>query len=238
MSTRHVSSRLRAGFTVIEVAVATLVLLVVSGALVTALDGLRGAAMTADVNARLSEAGEKALLAIVEDLRRSGRVTQVTAFPYTFENGDSPFNDAHDHIPADEHCAPGDPDFGPDREIVMILPRDEDTLGPPAVIGVPDSVPDLDAGGELIWGAQEISYVLDTWPDGINRLERRVDGAAPGRVIASWVERVRFDDFNTDPLAIPNSNSVRVRLWMRQPDRRGTVHRWFGEAIVRMRNGG
>jgi hypothetical protein len=165
-------------------------------------------------------------------------VTPGTAFPYTFESGDSLFNDAHDHLPADEHAEPGEPDFGSDREIVLILPRDEDTLGPPAVVGVPDDIPDLDVNGELIWGAQEFSYVLVTSPDGINRLERRVDGAAPGQVMASWVERVRFDDFHSDPLAIPNSGSVRVRLWLRKPDSGGTVHRWTGEAMVRMRNGG
>lgn len=238
MKSRIVPSRRRAGFTVIEMSIAAVVLLVVSSALVAALDGLRGAAMTTDVNSRLSEAGEKALLAIVEDLRRSGRATTVAAFPYTYENGDSVFDDVHDHAPATENAAPGEADFGPDREIVMLLPRDEDTLGPPAVVGNPDGVPDLDGNGELIWGDLQFSYVLVTWPDGINRLERRVDGAAPGSVVASWVERVRFDDFNTDPLTVTNSNSVRVRLWMRQPDARGMVHRWFGEAIVRMRNGG
>lgn len=238
MRLRTLPARLRAGFTVIEVAVAAVVLLMISGALVTALDGLRGAAMTTDVGSRLSEAGEKALLAIVEDLQRSGRVTTVTAFPYTFEGGDSPFDDMHDHAPAAKNGAAGDADFGPDREIVLLLPRDEDTLGPPPVVGTPDNIPDLDVDGQLIWGDQQISYVLVTWADGVNRLERRVDGAGPGRVLGSWVERVRFDDFNTDPLAIPNSNSVRVRLWMRQPDDRGTVHRWFGEARVRMRNGG
>ena len=234
----NVRSRRRAGFTVIEVAIATLVLVVVSGALITAMDGLRGAAMTGDLSSRLSEAGEKALLHIVEDLRRSGRVNPGTAFPYTFEGGDSPFNDVHDHLPADEHAEAGEPDFGPDREIVLLLPRDEDTLGPPAVVGVPDNIPDLDVNGELIWGLEEFSYVLETGPDGINRLERRIDGVGPGQVMASYVERVRFDDFNSAPLEIPNSGSVRVRLWLRQPDSRGTVHRWFGEAMVRMRNGG
>lgn len=231
-----VASRRRAGFTVIEVAIATLVLVIVSGALVTALDGLRGAALTGDVSSRMAQAGETALMRIVEDLRRSGRVNTGTAFPYTFVDGDSPFNNAHDHPPAVENAAPGDPDFGPDREIVLILPRDQDTLGPPAVVGVPDGIPDLDGGGQLIWGAQEFGYALVTWPDGINRLERRVDGAAPGQVVASWVERVRFDDFNSDPLAVPNSFSVRVQLWLRQPDSRGVVHRWNGEAMVRMRN--
>lgn len=228
--------RLRAGFTMVEVAIATLVLVIVSGALVTALDGLRGAALTGDKSSRLAEQGEVALMKVVEDLRRSGRVVQATAFPYTFDNGDSFFNDAHDHVPANENAAPGEPDFGPDREVVMILPRDEDTLGPPAIVGTPDSIPDLDAGGELIWGAQEFSYVLVTWPDGINRLERRVDGAAPGDVVASWVERIRFDDFNSDPLNVPNSFSMRVQIWLRQPDSRGMVHRWYGEAMVRLRN--
>lgn len=238
MMAPQLRSRARAGFTVIEVAIATLVLVIVSGALITAMDGLRGAAVTGDVSSRLAEAGEKALMNIVEDLRRSGRVNTGTAYPYTFENGDSPFNDAHDHVPADEHAEAGEPDFGPDREIVLILPRDQDTLGPPAVPDVPDNIPDLDVDGQLIWGVEEFSYVLETWPDGINRLERRVDGAAPGQVMASWVERVRFDDFNSAPLEIPNSGTVRVRLWLRQPDSRGTVHRWSGEAMVRMRNGG
>lgn len=231
-------SRSRSGFTLIEVAIATTVLLVISGALITALNGLRGTAVTGDVTSRLTEAGEKALLRIVEDLRRSGRVNQGTAYPYTFEDGDSPFDDIHDHLPADEHAENGEPDFGPDREIVLLLPRDEDTLGPPPVVGVPDNTPDLDGNGELIWGLEQFSYVLETWPDGINRLERRTDGAAPGQVVASWVERVLFDDFNTAPLEIPNSGTVRVRIWLRQPDSRGTVHRWFGEAMVRMRNGG
>lgn len=235
---RTAASLRRAGFTVIEVTVATLVLLAVSGALVTALNGLRGAARTADVSSRLTEAGERALLDIVEDVLRSGRVNPGgTAFPYTFDGGDSPFDDVHDHVAADEHAEAGEPDFGLDREIVLILPRDEDTLGPPAAVGVPDDVPDLDGNGNLVWSLDEISYVLVTWPDGINRLERRVNGAAPGQIVASWVERVRFDDFSSDPANIGNSGSVRVRLWLRQPDARGTVQRWSGEAMVRMRNG-
>jgi hypothetical protein len=122
----------------------------------------------------------------------------------------------------------GDPDFGVTREIVFVLPQDADG----------DQVPDIDAAGDLIWGAAELSYVLVTRADGINYVERRTDGAN-GQVIGMFVERLAFDDndstqLSPDPVPL---GAIRVQVFLRQVDQEGLVRRYAASATVRMRNG-
>jgi hypothetical protein len=78
--------------------------------------------------------------------------------------------------------------------------------------------------------------VLVTAADGVNELQRRVNGASP-TVLARGVERILFDTSAIDPVGVP-VRAVRVRLWLRLPDVEGTVHRHFAEAVVRLQNGG
>lgn len=223
---RRAARRARAGFTVIELSFAAAILIVLGSALVASMEAMRDTTLTANVQTKLQESGEKALMQIISDLRRSGQVTvALVDYPFLFVDGNAaaPFA-AHWHPAAQQNAAAGEPGFGPSQEIVFLLPQDADL----------DGVPDLDADAALIWGVTEFSYVLVTGADGINRLERRTNGAN-GRSVCSSVERVVFDDINTD-VTIP-VDSVRVRLFLRQRDSRGVVQRWQSEATLRLRNG-
>jgi hypothetical protein len=175
-----------------------------------------------EVRAEAQQLGATTLSSILADLRVSGLAAP---YPYLFEDGDAdaPFDD-HDHAPAQELAAAGDDDFGPNREIVFLRPADDDS----------DGVPDFEPDGALAWGADEISYVLTTGADGINVLERRINGQ-PGRVVARFVERVTFDDINTSGFEVP-LGAVRVRIWFRLPDGKGGTFRYSVEATVRLRN--
>ncbi len=216
----------RAGFTVIELTFAAAILIVLGSALVAAMEAMRDTTITGSVQSKLQESGEKALMQIISDLRRSGQVTvALVDYPYTFVDGNATGAFAgHWHQPAQQNALPGEASFGPSREIVFLLPQDADL----------DGVPDLDADAALIWGVTEFSYVLVTGADGVNRLERRTNGAN-GRSVCSQVERVVFDDITTD-VTLP-VDSVRIRVFLRQRDSRGVVQRWQSEATLRMRNG-
>lgn len=215
------------GFTLVEVSIATGLLVLVLGALAWAIDGMRGLAESGKERSALQTGGQAALLEIMRDLGRSGIVeVDDLRFPVVFDGGD-PGEEFPDHVhePAAEHAEPGEPDFGRDREILFLVPRDEDG----------DRAPDVDDEGALIWGDSVISYIVVTRVDGTNYLERRVDGAEP-RIVARFVERVLFDDAASSQYQIP-LGSVRVRLFMRKIGIGGHVQRYFTEAVVALRNG-
>jgi prepilin-type N-terminal cleavage/methylation domain-containing protein len=231
------SSRRRGGFTLFEMLIAVVILLALAGSLTTALRGQKGLMTAGDTDARLQEAGERMLKAILTDMKRSGVVTLVNDYPFLFNEGDAtadwqgvatPGFAAHVH-PAPTHAAQaGDLDFGVTREIVFVLPQDADG----------DQIPDVDANGALLWAPNEISYVLVTRADGINYLERRVDGAN-GRVIGMFVERLAFDDnastqLTPDPVPL---GAIQVQIFLRQQDQAGLVHRYVARGLVRMMNG-
>jgi len=217
----------RAGFTFIEVCISMSLLVIVLAALSWAIHGMRGLAESGQERSSLQTSAQQGLLEIMEDLARSG-IVEVgdTRFPLVFERGD-PGDDFPEHVhqPAVENDEEGEPGFGLDREILFLLPRDDDN----------DREPDLDEDGELIWGEDVHSYVLVTRGDGTNYLERRVNGAEP-RIVARFVERVRFDDAASSLYEIP-LGSLRVRLFMRKLDAFGTVQRYFTEAVVALKNG-
>lgn len=217
-------ARDRRGMTLIEYLIAVAMLSVVVGTLITSSRDMIVARSSETTRARLQTTAQDALVTITEDLRLSGFVAGPPDYPYVFTDGQAQGAfAAFAHPPAPETVAPGVPGFGPDREIVFLLPADANG----------DGVPDLAATGELLWDAVDYGYVLVEGPDGTPQLERRIDGQLD-RVIARNVERITFDTTLQDA-AIP-LGSVRVRLWLRMSDETGLSYPHFLETTVRLRN--
>lgn len=207
--------------------ISTSLLVIVMGSLAWAMTGLRGLVSSGRDRAALQSSGQMALIEMIEELRHSGVVQlEGVRYPVIFENGDPGENHPGlEHEPALNHSEPGDPDFGRDREIIFRLPLDQDG----------DRRPDLDENGELLWSADEISYVVVTRADGENYLERRVNGASP-RMLCRFVERLVIDDAESSAFDCP-LGCVRVRLFLRKRDGQGVVHRYLTEGVVALRNG-
>lgn len=224
------SSRAQAGFTLTELMIVSVVLVSLAGVIATTMSGLSSMTIQGSVRNQLQDMGERALSEILEDLRRSGWVeAEVGTFPFFFEDGavtEEAFAH-HQHEPPFRTSEEGEPEHGPSREIVFLLPQDEDL----------DRRPDVDPNtGELSWGSAQISYVLVPERRGHNVLERRTDGESP-RPIAHFVERITFEDAALAGFRIP-LKSLRVRIWLRKSDGDGIVHRHFVESVVQLRNGG
>lgn len=219
----------RAGFSLVEMAMGVMILLILIGSLMQSVLSLSRATVLENVSTELQSQGERAQRAILDDLKRSG-FTAVggIAFPYVeFVNGNVLNNNyiASAHVPPIHAAQPGDTDFGPNREIVFVQPQDANG----------DRRPDIAANGQMIWSPAQWSYVVVTRGDGVNVLERRLNGATTKKV-AHHVERITFDDYTTSGFQVPLL-AIRVRIWLRQADARGEVHRFFTEAVVRLRNG-
>jgi len=214
--------RRRAGFGLIELLLGITILSIFLGSLALSSSSMLKMGLAADVKSQAEQVGATTLLAILDDLRLSG---DAGPYPYLFTAGvaENGF-ELHSHVPADEHAQEGDEDFGPDRELVFLHPADENR----------DGKPDFDADGDLLWGPTEISYVLVTAPDGVNELQRRLDGVRQ-RTLARHVERVVFDDITTSGFEVPLA-SIRVRVWFRLPDGNGGFLRHRVEATVGLRN--
>lgn len=213
---------LLAGFGLLELLLGVMILALFLGSLALSSRSMLRMGQAADVRATAEELGASTLAVILADLRVSGAHEP---YPHLFVDGAAaaPF-EAHAHAPAVEHAAPGEPDHGPNREIVFRLPADDDG----------DGEPDFDGFGALVWSAQELGYALVTARDGVNQLERRVAGRTH-RVIARHVERVLFDDALSSVFEVP-LGALRVRLWFRLPDGKGGFHRHRVEATVGLRN--
>lgn len=228
----------KSGLTLVELSIGVVVLAVLGAGLMQSMTSLRRLTQSSTSSSILQDEASTGLAEIVRDLRRSGFVVPdgVLAFPYTFLDGAAVGDFAHHAHPAALHAAGvGETAFGPTREIVFVLPSDQDDDGDPLNGLVPDGRPDIDEFGDVVWGVEQVSFVLVTRTDGVNVLERRVDGANP-RAVARFVERVTFDTSIEDPVNVP-IGVVRVRLWMRRLDERGTTHRHFVEQAVRLKNG-
>jgi prepilin-type N-terminal cleavage/methylation domain-containing protein len=226
-TTRKRHARADAGFSLVELMIGMLILSLLSASLIGAMRGLTELGDSGGVQAELSNMGERAMQQLTLDLKRSGFANVGgTNYPHLFEDGaaEGVFVQ-HAHVPATTAAAPGDPDFGPSREIVLLQPRDADG----------DSVPDIGADGFLIWDPVELALVLVTGADGVNVLQRRTS-AGVQRPLARHVERVTFDDNASSGFEVP-LDAVRVRLSFRKQDSKGTVHRHEVERIVRLRNG-
>lgn len=223
--------RSRAGTTIVEIAIASTVLLMTAGATITAVADMRGAAMITTTSSQLSEKGERAMARIIQDLARSGvAVESGKAYPHLFDDGDAAFAfDAHDYVCATQAAPVGDPDHVVTRSIVFLQPADNDPVGDPE-----HGRPDVDANGQLVWDASEYSYVVVT-VNGRNQLQRRVDAGSP-ETICNDVEWIRFDDSTTPGVNTP-LDALRVQLSLRAVDGDGRVLTWTSEAVVRLRNG-
>ena len=227
MNTACTTNSARAGFSLIELMIGALLLLLLVGSLTQSLRSMSQGATYADVDGELQAQAQRALRSVIASLKPSGFVTVGgTSFPFLFEDGNATgAYAASAHAPATHTAQPGDPDYGPDQEIVFVQPADQDG----------DNRPDLDAAGQLVWSPDQYSYVVITRPDGTNVLERRMNGGAI-RVIANHVELIAFDD-NASSLFVVPLRAIRVRIWLRERDERGALHRYFTEAVVKLRNG-
>lgn len=223
----------RAGFTILEASIGSLVLLLFAGTVVETLTSMRNGTLTTRIEDKAQLNARRAMDSIVEDLSYGGLVTAAARdYPLHFDDGVlDPEYDPFDviaHDPAEENSTEGRPDFGANREIVLIHPADNDDDGVPDVADV--------VSGQLVWDVdQPISYTLETDANGENVLIRR-RGETPGRIVARGVERVRFLDSEDTGFQIP-LDAVRVELHFLLEDDDGHQYRHRMETTVRMRNG-
>jgi hypothetical protein len=217
----------RSGFTVLELVIGATILLLLVGSLMQSVASMSRGATYASIDSELQAMSERAVRSILRTLKPSGATTiGVDQYPYLFDDGNAQGDFAGSaHAPAAKHGVAGDADFGPNREIVFLQPADADA----------DGRPDIDGAGRMVWAGNQFAYVLVTRADGVNVLQRWIDGAAP-RDIANHVERVTFDDNASSANQVP-IRALRVRLWFRRTDEKGAVHRLFTEAMVKLRNG-
>jgi prepilin-type N-terminal cleavage/methylation domain-containing protein len=180
-----------------------------------------------DVKADIEEHGRMAMMSIANDLRQTGYFTDPVSgksYPYIFTDGNaqSPFSSQW-HAAAHHSAEAGSPAHGPTREIVFRMTADLDGNG----------VRTSAATGQIEWGPAEISYVLVTASDGVNELQRRVNGGSP-TIVARYVERVCFDDSATDS-NVPYGQ-VRLTLHMRKTTTDGRVVKTIYSTLIKMRN--
>ena len=216
----------RAGFTLVEVLIASVLFCLLVATFGRSLAGLAAERAALQTSAGLQDMGARATGMVYADLRQSGFVAaNGVNYPYLFEDGNAevPFA-AHFHVPAAKQAEAADADFGPNREVVFCRPADLDG----------NDVPDVDGAGELAWSADEVSYVVVT-EAGVNYLQRRLNGGE-ARTVASHVERIAFDDATSSGFEVP-LGALRVRIWFRRNDDTGLQHRYFIETTMKLRNG-
>lgn len=247
----------QAGMGLVEVSISATILLLLAATMVEAVAQVGALGKAGSVNARLQLGAQDAITRITADLKSAGFVNaNGKTYPYLYEDGDADSAFAvHGHAPANEYAQDDEPDFGVNRGIVFVRPtfeemvQDVDGNNWPLVDGNGDAndvsgvqvvkryqFPAIGNDGSAGFQAEEVSYVLVTAADGVNELQRRVDGAISS-VVARGVERLVFDTSITDPVGVP-VGAVRVRLWLRLRDEGGTVHRQSTGTVVRLQNGG
>jgi hypothetical protein len=125
MRSRNIgASRSRAGFTLLEVAVTSSVLFLITAALVQQLEATRRVALTARTGERMHANGTAALKAMGEELRRSARTWVAgVEYPLLFVDGEPGAGPGYlEHPEAIEHASPGEADHGPDTSIAFAMP--------------------------------------------------------------------------------------------------------------------
>lgn len=230
MRTRSTSSPAQAGFTLTEVLISATILVGLAAVIAGTMGGLSSMTVSGSTQNQLQDMGERALSTMIDDFRRSGWITRDgETFPVFFEDGD-PQGELflrHRHLPPLRKARSGEPDFGPSREAIFLLPADLDR----------DNRPDVEVDtGEVSWDTRHFSYVLVPGPNGHNVLERRIDGGVP-QVVAHHVERLTVEDSEATGFEIP-LKALRIRIWFRKQDSGGVVYRHRVEAVVQLRNGG
>lgn len=254
----------RAGVSLIEVVLAASLLTLLARALVESANSMSLVTSRGSIRALLQVEGQKAVRALIDDLGSSSiRVVNGKSFPYTFDDAEAAFPfAAHTHSPPSMEAVTGDADFGILREIVFVRPADLDADGRPDMDTDLNGVPELDGDGDgarsesfddlngiwipadntvdsesgVVWPHTEWSYVLTTRADGINCLQRRMDGdPASAKTIATHVERIQVDTAATCQWTIP-LDSVRVQIFFRRRDERGVLFRYTAQVVVAIKN--
>ena len=160
--------------------------------------------------------------------------------------------------PGITHHYSTDPNFTEvSREVIFVMP----TVNMPPASWLPNQPGPPYANGQILWAytnsagvfqyPEEIAYVVNTGPDGINQLERRtvdgmdgLNGTLTGQsyAIATYIERLVVDDIGGSPDAdgsttVNKTNQVRVTLYFAQPSSTGgSVIQTQLTGVVTMRN--
>jgi len=220
------SRRNNQGYSIVEMTVSMAILVIVLAGVFGALNASRSIFQTGVTLSSLQDQARKALDQISREVRQSGTVMNdpYSPYPYLFVDGNAEGYYAHHwHPPAVSHASPGDPDYGPNREIVFRMAQDMDD----------DGLLTSATTGEIEWGPAQISYVVITADDGVNELQRRINGYSPVTVVR-YVERIVFDDYHTDPGL--TKNQISIVIHMRKTVRPGRVLRAYLSTTVNMRN--
>jgi len=214
------------GYTILEMAISMVILGIVLAGVFSVLGASRSIFQTGITLSSLQDQARKALDQITREVRQSGTVINDphSPYPYLFVDGNAEGYYAHHwHPPAVSHASPGDPDYGPNREIVFRMAKDVDG----------DGLLTNASTGEIEWGPEEISYVVLTTDDGVNELQRRINGGSPVAVVRH-VERIVFDDYYTNPGL--TKNQISIIIHMRNTTKTGRVLRTYLSTTVNMRN--
>lgn len=262
------TARQRTGSTLLEMIIGVTILAVLAQMLIGASTASSAVTEAGNIEGEVFRQSERAMSRILDDLRRSGFVeVDGREYPHVFEEGEAgPGFEEHDHVPGPMAAAPGDPDFGVMRSIVLCLPSDLDGDGRPELDADRDGTPELDRNGDgvptdelldvgrlwhpllasihpdtrLVWSHADVSYqVTATGPGGENELVRVVGGVGglPGE------RRVLARGVERIQFDTPDSSgfsipggTVRVRLFFRVRGSDGKVYRSQLESTVRLRN--
>lgn len=198
------------GFSLVEVLVASFIFVAMLAALYGSLAAAMKLKSVQGTYAKMEMDARRALARIAEELRMSGRVANTApgqpGYPYTFVNGGAlgTFNPPARHDPADVHVEPGTPAAGDCIEISMLIPVDNDGDGL-----LTDAVT-----GDIEWSTYDVSYIVVTDTDGINKLERWEDGTRTD-ILANYIERITFETIERDPSI--GINEVVVTLYAARP---------------------
>jgi len=255
------------GFTVLELAITVVLLLVLSGTVLQTLESMKRMALVGNVRAQAQRDAQRAIETMVEDLRRAGLVELGgLEFPHFILNGTpAPGYDPdelHTHEPANKQAVAGDFDFGENIGLLFVHPA----LWPNEVLAAdPAQAQRWPYGRPLVTTDTEV-YGPGQPVDSANADFAVADGSAlvwnrantisytlrtdlTGRnvlmrretngALRALARNVERIDFQ-DAEDLANTipfNALRVRIFFRVPDERGQIHRFHMEATVRLRNG-
>lgn len=212
----------KGGFTIIEMVLGVTILAVLAKVTISASQTSGNLTELGNIEAQMFQQGERAMKAIMADLRMSGSETiNGNSYPHIYENGAAgPGFTFFNHQPGPMSAAAGDADFGRMKAIVLCLPSDLDGDGRPELDADDNGIPELDGNGDgvptddaadvaawdptvatihpdthVVWSYADVGYqVTATGPDGENELVRvRNDGTGVRNVLARNVERIEFD---------------------------------------------